>query len=116
MSKRWKVDRLTSAISSSPSRTDWVGEKFSRLKFMTTGGTRPELRSMQELEVIELGVRGKKALWLTLQQVADLDPRLDGTELKRLQERAEEQVARIEEHRLALARPALSGGPESGQG
>src|SRR5581483_6651017 len=29
LSNRWKVERLTSAISSSPSRTPWVGEKFS---------------------------------------------------------------------------------------
>ena len=29
MSNRWKVERLTSAISSSPSSTDCVGEKFS---------------------------------------------------------------------------------------
>jgi hypothetical protein len=29
LSKRWKVARLTSAISSSPSKTDWVGEVFS---------------------------------------------------------------------------------------
>src|SRR5919202_5858591 len=40
-------------IGTSPVKqaSTWAAEKFGRLKFVVTGGTRPELRSMQELEV-----------------------------------------------------------------
>ena len=102
------MEKLEIGTSPVKQATTWVGEKFSRLKFLTTGGTRPELRSMQELEVIELGVQGKHGLWLALQQVADLDARLDGAELVRLRERSERQIADIEGRRLELAKLALS--------
>ena len=97
-------------IGTSPVKqaSTWVGEKLGRLKFVTAAGTRQELRSMLELEVIHLGVQGKHALWRALEQVADRDARIESTDLKTLQERAERQLASIEERRLAMARAAFS--------
>jgi hypothetical protein len=85
----------------------WVVEKFTRLKFMATGATEEELRNLLELEALRLGVEGKHALWLALEEIADLDPRLGGPDLKNLRARAELQVESIEEHRLAAARSAF---------
>lgn len=85
----------------------WVVEKFTQLKFMTSGATREELRNLLELEALRLGVQGKHALWLALEEVADLDPRLAGPDLKNLRARAELQIEGIEEHRLEAARSAF---------
>jgi hypothetical protein len=85
----------------------WVVEKFTRLKFMTSGATGEELRNLLELEALRLGVQGKHALWLALEEVADLDPRLAGPDLKNLRARAELQIEGIEEHRLKAARSAF---------
>lgn len=85
----------------------WVVEKFTRLKFMTSGATGEQLRNLLELEALRLGVQGKHALWLALEEIADLDPRLAGPDLKNLRARAELQIESIEEHRLQAARSAF---------
>jgi hypothetical protein len=85
----------------------WLVEKFTRLKFMTSGGTGEGLRNLLELEALRLGVQGKHALWLALEEVADLDPRLAGADVKTLRARAELQIEGIEEHRLEAARGAF---------
>jgi hypothetical protein len=87
----------------------WVVEKFTRLTFMTSGATGEELRNLLELEAVRLGVQGKHALWLALEEVADLDPRLAGPDLKNLRARAELQIEGIEEHRLEAVRSAFGG-------
>jgi thioredoxin 2 len=68
-----------------------------------------ELRNLIELEALRLGVQGKQALWLALEQVTDLDERLAGTDFAALADRAEHQVLGIEQRRLQAARAAFAG-------
>lgn len=84
--------------------TAWVGEKLSRLKL---GGAKASLGTFETLETLGLGILGKLALWRALAVVAADDPRLRGFDLQRLAERARQQHARVEEHRLQVAVLAL---------
>ena len=81
----------------------WMLEKVSRLRLnpALTGG--PELTRLLETEVLSLGIEGKLAMWLALKEAAAGDPRLAGTHLDRLIERARGQRRTLEPHRLAAA-------------
>jgi hypothetical protein len=86
----------------------WLMEKVSRVKFVTTERVAGETRNLIELEALQLGVQGKEALWLALEQVADLDERLAEFEFGALADRAEHQVLAIEQQRLQAARAAFA--------
>ena len=78
----------------------WAGEKAGRLKLNGhLTGYSPQSRVI-ELEGLVVGVTGKRCLWASLRHVAPQEPRLDVAELEGLIERAERQVAQLEEHRL----------------
>jgi hypothetical protein len=87
----------------------WLMEKVSRIKFVTTERVAGETRNLIELEALQLGVQGKEALWLALEQVTDLDPILAGFEFGALADRAEHQALAIEQQRFQAARTALAG-------
>jgi hypothetical protein len=103
------MDRLGVDKSTVKQAGTWLMEKVSRLKFMISERSHPELRNLIELEALRLGVQGKQALWLALEQVTDLDERLAGTDFAALADRAEHQVLGIEQRRLQAARAAFAG-------
>ena len=64
------------------------------------------LSRLLELELVSIGIEGKRVLWLAL---ADLgDPRLAQFDFPALAERAQAQRDGVEPHRLAAARTALA--------
>ena len=88
----------------------WAAEKAGRLKLNgRVLGYSPYSRVV-ELEVLKLGVGGKRSLWLALRQIQAADPRLDGPFLDTLIERATSQEQRIEEQRLRAAEEAFANG------
>jgi hypothetical protein len=87
--------------------TSWAAEKFSRLKFMTTGRTSEGLRNLLELEALLLGVLGKRSLWLSLKAASEADPRLQQADLDTLIKRAEDQISGLEQRRDEAARQGL---------
>jgi hypothetical protein len=91
----------------------WTAEKAGRLK--PNGRLRgySPLSRVVELEALLLGVRGKLALWLTLQLLESSEPQLGTLDLGRLVERARRQLDQIEEHRLRAARQAMVSEPPS---
>jgi hypothetical protein len=66
-----------------------------------------------ELEALALGVRGKLALWGTLELLVPDRPELERFELSHLIARAQRQLDEIEAYRLQAAAEALGG--ERGQ-
>jgi hypothetical protein len=66
-----------------------------------------------ELEGLALGVTGKRALWLALQEIAETEPRLREFDFDELRRRAEEQLAGLERLRIEAARLAFAA-PRSG--
>ena len=87
----------------------WTFEKIGRLKpnGQLTGYS--PLSRVVELEGLALGITGKLALWKSLQELVDEEPRLDAAELARLRERAERQQHDVEGHRLRAVREAFRG-------
>jgi hypothetical protein len=89
----------------------WIGEKAGRLKLNGRLLSRSPLSSLEELEIMRLGVTGKAAGWRTLRLLADTDPRLDRVRLDELIARADSQVGLLEDLRMRAARSALGQGP-----
>jgi hypothetical protein len=85
----------------------WIGEKAGRLKLNGRLLSRSPLSSLEELELLRLGVSGKAAGWRTLRLLADADPRLDRGRLDELLARADVQLGLLEDLRVRAARAAL---------
>ena len=88
----------------------WIGEKAG-CKLNGRLLSRSPLSSLEELEMMSLGVTGKAAGWRTLRLLADTDPRLDHGRLDELTARADSQLKLLEGLRVRAARSALGQGP-----
>lgn len=88
----------------------WVAEKFARAKLgFSGGGEGSELRLLQTLESLALGISGKQLLWRALQAVRDSSPVLQKRDFGLLEKRAMEQLEKVEAKRLLAARESLGG-------
>jgi hypothetical protein len=83
-----------------------MAEKFSRARFAAAGDQTGGLGIVLVLETLAMGITGKKLLWRAL-AVADL-PRRGKIDFAELEQRAEQQIARVEVERMRAAREALS--------
>jgi hypothetical protein len=81
----------------------WIGEKAGRLKFNGHLLTRSPLSTLEELEILRLGVEGKAAGWRTLRVLADREEHLDSGQLDELIARARRQADLLEELRVRAA-------------
>jgi hypothetical protein len=70
----------------------WVGEKAGRLKLNGRLLSRSPLSSLEETEILRLGVEGKGAGWRMLRLLAQRDRRLDAGRLDELIARAAHQA------------------------
>jgi hypothetical protein len=80
-----------------------IGEKAARLKLNGYLLARSPLSSLEELEMLRLGVEGKAAGWRTLRVLAETDERLDPGRLDELISRARRQADLLEELRVRAA-------------
>jgi hypothetical protein len=91
----------------------WAGEKAERLKPNGRLVSRSPLSSLEELEILRLGVEGKAAGWRTLRVLADRDSRLDAARLDDLIARARRQADQLEELRVTAADQVITAEPPS---
>jgi hypothetical protein len=91
----------------------WVAEKAGRLKLNGRLTGYSPLSRMIEIEGLVTGVNGKRSLWLTLLELAGEVPELDADRLRRLVERAEQQLETLHGLRSRAAREAFAGTPVS---
>ena len=89
----------------------WLAEKCGRLKLNGRIAGYSPLSRVVELEVLALGVEGKRGLWRALAAVAADDARLAGVDLAALGRRAERQRRLIERERLRAATVAFAAAP-----
>lgn len=101
------MERLNIERSTVKQAAGWISEKLTRMKFsdLVTGSA--DLKRLLEFETLSLGIEGKRSMWRSLRQVRDHHPELAATDLDALAKRAEDQRARLEEHRLDAASKAL---------
>jgi hypothetical protein len=85
----------------------WLVEKVSRIKLAVSGQKKWQLGLVQAMEVLVLGITGKQLLWRALNAAIGSSPLLRGIDLSRLEERAIEQIERLETQRLEVAREVL---------
>ncbi len=88
----------------------WLGERAGRLKFNGRLRTRSPLSSLEELELLRLGVEGKAAGWRTLRELAATEPRLNQVWLDELLTRARSQADLLEELRVSAAQYLIGTG------
>ena len=101
------VQRFNARESAVRKAGAWLAEKFARVKMAGTSKSKKELGLMQALEVLVLGITGKQLLWRALNAAIGSSPLLRGVDLARLEERAIEQIERVETQRLEIAREVL---------
>jgi hypothetical protein len=87
-----------------------LAEKFSRLKLQLGDSGTDSLGLFEALEVLGLGILGKRSLWRALQKIADRDERLSRLDLATLEARAERQFEDVERQRLTVAVNLLPAG------
>jgi hypothetical protein len=93
----------------------WIGEKAARLKLNGYLLARSPLSSLEELEMLRLGVEGKAAGWRTLRVLAEVDKRLDAGRLDELISRAQRQADLLEEFRVRAASQITGMGQMAGE-
>jgi hypothetical protein len=92
----------------------WLGERAGRLKPNGHLRTRSPLSSLEELEMLRLGVEGKAAGWRTLRELAARDTRLSGAWLDELLARARAQADLLEDLRVRAAAALVEATAETG--
>jgi hypothetical protein len=83
-----------------------AAERLSRFKIDHRMTGSAELSLLLELELLYLGIQGKHMLWRTLGALDD--SRLAEFDFGKLAQRADEQLATVEQQRLATAERALA--------
>jgi hypothetical protein len=79
----------------------WLFEKLTRLKLGHTRSVGLDL--FESIEMLSLGIAGKRSLWKALQVVARADRRLGKFDFESLLHRADDQFQLVEQERLQLA-------------
>lgn len=97
------MDRLGVAVSRTRKAGAWVASKFTEFKLGVDDPSGGALRDLEALEVLAMGIDGKRALWRALAASQHHFPELDTIDFERLIERAEEQGTRAEHARLQAA-------------
>lgn len=92
-----------------------VTAQASRLKLKWEGMEPGELGTFEALEMLALGIQGKRVLWIMLNEIASLFPEWAGIDFRSLESRAREQREAVEKRRIVagrevLAVPMLQGG------
>ncbi len=85
-----------------------LGEWFGRLKPTGRIVGYSELSRLWELEALGAGTDSRHGLWKLLARTARRDPRLRSFDFERLEERAREQRAELERHRIRAADAAFA--------
>ncbi|GAB1331328.1 hypothetical protein [Streptomyces sp. NPDC093260] len=80
-----------------------LGERAGRLKSNGALIRRSPLSTLEELELLLIGVQGKACAWEVLRGLAERDRRLDAAQLDGLLERARAQLRTIADLRLRQA-------------
>ena len=100
------VERVGAGRGSIKKAGAWLAEKAGRVKL---GGTDDpdQLSRMESLEMLTVGILGKRALWRALRAVASKHDVLQGLDFDLLERRAVEQHDEVEAMRLEAARAVL---------
>ena len=100
--------RLDIGVDHAKQVVAWLAEKLGRLKPNGRVVGYSPLSRLVELELLALGVEGKRALWRSLDRAVGEDPRLAGIDFAELGRRAQAQRRQLEGRRLRAAGEAFA--------
>jgi hypothetical protein len=86
----------------------WLSGKLGQVKMAIDDTGDDQLRVLEALEALSLGIQGKLSLWRALATVASRVPPLQSVDFGRLQQRASEQFEQVDGERLQVAKAALA--------
>jgi hypothetical protein len=101
------MGRLQVAESSVRKAAAWLAGKVTELKLRVDDAGGEGLQLLESLEVLSLGIEGKRGLWKAMAAAARESLVLQVADYERLERRAIEQRGLVEERRLAAAKSAL---------
>jgi hypothetical protein len=111
LADRQELETLMARLHVEESRprkaTAWLAEKVTRLKLRLDDPTDGAFHLFEGLEMLGIGIEGKRGLWRALAATSEIAPELQGVDYARLEQRAKEQHDRIETVRLEVAKAAL---------
>jgi len=109
---REQLQLLMDTLGIKPSRfkrmSAAAAELASRVKLRLINADEPSAGWLLALEALSAGVEAKQRLWLNLQSVVDVEPRLTVVNLGGLHERAARQLQLLDQCRAEVARAALT--------
>ncbi len=85
----------------------WLTEKVGEAKLEWDDSGNGQLRLLEALETLGLGIQGKMGLWRALSAASSQEPEIAKLDLARLERRARDQFERVEAQRLLVARAAF---------
>ena len=85
----------------------WLTEKIGEAKLELDDSGNGQLRLLEGLETLGLGIQGKLGLWRALSAASNQDAEIGKLDLVRLERRARDQFERVEAERLLAARAAF---------
>ena len=101
------MDRLRIAPDPVKNTAALVAERVGRLKPNGRLRAYSPLSRFEELELLTMGIDGKKQMWATLRDLAGLGVRIQDIDFDRLVARAQEQRDELEPHREAAGTEAF---------
>jgi hypothetical protein len=110
LADREKLQMLSDRVGSAPSKLKQAAARVTAKAAQVKLGRHlaGDFGVFQALEVLSLGILGKRALWRALSALARNDSRLAGMDLDELTKRAERQYDLVEAKRLSLVQSALA--------
>jgi len=110
-----KLRRILAAVgeqaSSAKNAGGWLLEKLARVKLEHTRSRGLEM--IESLEVLSLGIAGKRSLWRALDVLSAADSRLSRFDFANLLNRAEDQLQIVENERISLVSQFLAPNPQT---
>ena len=102
--------RVGISVSAMRRAGGWLSERLARLKVRLDDPADGALRHLELLEVLSLGIEGKRAMWIALQAAVLSQPALNGLDFAELLKRADDPRAEVEQYRRAAAVAAFAPG------
>jgi hypothetical protein len=87
----------------------WLAEKLGELKLEVDDSGDGQLRMLEALETLGLGIQGKLGLWRALKASSRGAKNLGEVDWLQLEQRAQDQFQRVEAQRLIAAKAAFGG-------
>lgn len=108
-----KIDEKPSALLKAAGA---IGARLGGIKLLWEKVEPGKLRMFEALEMLALGIQGKRLLWIVMQRIQPWFPEWEGLDFQKLEMEALHQRDAVEEYRLSAAHDSLVGAERRSSG